>query len=121
MDHEVDRRDDHVQPSVQVRTGLGTEHTPITVIQAVGEHAYASRWMLPSAVEKFDGHVIVDLTRCTFLDNAVISALLRKALALGKRGYRLEVVIAPFAPLARKVERLQMANLLAVRDPLPHH
>lgn len=37
-------------PSVRVRHGLGNERRPITVVQVVGEHDYASRGMLEAAL-----------------------------------------------------------------------
>jgi anti-anti-sigma regulatory factor len=118
MSHEMDHRD-QVRPSVKVRYGLGCARGPVTVIHALGEHDYASRSILASTVEEFEGHVIVDLTSCTFLHSAVIGALLRKAIALGKKGYRLELVVPQSAPFARKVEQMRIASLLPVLGAMP--
>jgi anti-anti-sigma regulatory factor len=106
-------------PSVRVRHGLGDARRPITVIQVVGEHDYASRGMLEAALEPLDGYVVVDLTNCTFIDTAVIGPILGKALAFGKTGHRFELVVPPTAPLARTVKRLGVPELLPVLDELP--
>jgi hypothetical protein len=119
MGLKMDRRDDEFRPTVKVRVGFGTAHRPITVIHALGEHDYASRAILASTVEEFEGHVIVDLTSCTLLHSAVICALLRKALALGEKGYRLELVVPRSAPFARKIEQMRIATLLPVFSAMP--
>jgi anti-anti-sigma regulatory factor len=108
-----------IPPSIRVRHGLGDSRRPITVIQAVGEHDYASRAMLARALEPVDGHVIVDLSSCAFIDTTAIGAIIGKALALGKAGHRLELVVPPTAPFARMVDRLQVGMLLPVLDELP--
>jgi anti-anti-sigma regulatory factor len=67
----------------------------------LGEHDYASRSILASTVEELEGHVLVDLTSCTFLHSSVIGTLLRKANALRKKGYRLELVVPKSARFTR--------------------
>jgi anti-anti-sigma regulatory factor len=120
MGHHVDRRDEALRPTVKVRSGLRSADTPMTVIHTIGEHDYASREILAATLEGVDGHVVVDLTRCTFIDTAVIGALVGKALALGKRGYRLELVVPRSAPFARKVEQLGMRAFIPVHGDMPH-
>jgi anti-anti-sigma regulatory factor len=85
----------------------------------VGEHDYASRGMLEAALEPLDGHVVVDLTSSTFIDTAVIGAILGKALALGKTGHRAKLVVPPTSPLAQTVKRLGVPELLPLLDELP--
>jgi anti-anti-sigma regulatory factor len=118
MSHDIDHRDE-ARPSVKVQHGLGSARTEVTVIHALGEHDYAARSILASTVEEFEGHVLVDLTSCTFLHSSVIGALLSKARALGKKGYRLELVVPKSAPFARKVERMRLATLLPVHAAMP--
>jgi anti-anti-sigma regulatory factor len=108
-----------IPPTVRVRTGLGDARRPTTVIHVVGEHDYGSRAMLVEALEPVDGHVIVELSSCTFIDTSAIGAIIGKALALGKAGHRLELVVPRSAPLARTVDRLQVGMLVPVLDALP--
>jgi anti-anti-sigma regulatory factor len=108
-----------IPANIRVRHGLGDSRRPITVIQAIGEHDYGSRALLARALEQVDGHVIVDLSSCTFIDTTVIGAITAKALALAKIGLRLELVVPPTAPFARTIERLQVGMLLPVLDTLP--
>src|SRR6476646_5364869 len=107
------------RPSIRIRHGLGDARRPTTVIHVVGEHDYGSRSMLIEALEPVDGHLVVDLSRCTFIDKSVIAAIIAKALALGKAGHRLELVVPRTAPLARTVDRLQVASLMPVLNELP--
>jgi anti-anti-sigma regulatory factor len=102
-----------------VQHALGTLRTPITVIQLVGEHDYGSRGTLVAALEPVNGHVVVDLTTCTRIDTSLIGALIGKALALGKQGYRLELVVPRTAPFARTIDRLRVDMLLPVLSELP--
>jgi anti-anti-sigma regulatory factor len=107
-------------PSVRVRHGLGDARRPITVIHVLGEHDFASRALLASALEPLQGHVVVDLAACTFIDTSVIGAIIGKALALGKVGQRLEVVVPPTGGfVSRTVERLGVRTLLPVVDAPP--
>jgi hypothetical protein len=63
-------------PSVRVRSGLGDTRRPTTVIEAAGEHDYDSRGLLVAALEQVDGHVVIDLSGCTFIDTSVIGAII---------------------------------------------
>ena len=119
MGHQLDRREKEVLPTVNIRRGLGSARTPITVIHAVGAHDYASRGILAAALDGFEGHVVVDLTRCTFVDSSVIGQLLGKALELGKGGFRLELVVPRSAPLARKVARLGLQTFIPGLGDMP--
>jgi anti-anti-sigma regulatory factor len=102
-----------------VRHALGGSRTPITVIQLVGEHDYGSHAMVVAALEPVNGHLVVDLTACTFIDTSLIGAVIAKALSLGPEGYRLELVVPPSAPFARTVDRLRVGMLLPVLEALP--
>jgi hypothetical protein len=119
MGREVDRREGGAGASVEVRSRLGSAGTPVTVIDAFGEHDYAARGVLASTLEKCHGHVIVDLARCTFLDTAVIGALIGKALELGKQGDRLELIVPRSAPFARKIDQLHFGTVLPVLNSMP--
>jgi anti-anti-sigma regulatory factor len=108
-----------IPPSVRVRQGLGAARRPTTVIQLVGDHDHSSRGLLVAALEPIAGHLIVDLSNCEFIDTSVVGALIGKALALGKAGHRLELVVPRTAPFARTLDRLQIGKLLPVLDELP--
>ena len=51
-------------------------------------HDFENRATLISALEGVDGHLILDLTRCAFVDKFLIGVVLGKALELSKRGIR---------------------------------
>lgn len=85
-------------PSIRLLTGLGrTTHRPVTIIQVRGEHDFASRSILAAALEPLAEDVVVDLSLCTFIETMVIGVIIGKALALGKHGFRLELIAPPTA------------------------
>jgi hypothetical protein len=106
-------------PSVRVRHGLGDSRRPITVIHVCGEHDYAARAILVAALEPLAGHIVVDLTPCTFLDPSVIGAIIGKALALGKTDNRLELVVPGSGSVSRMVGRLGIDALIPLIDEPP--
>jgi anti-anti-sigma regulatory factor len=104
---------------LRVRRGLGDARRPITLIAFEGEHDGETRAALISALDGVDGHLVVDLTLCGFVDTVVIGALLGKALELGKGGHRLELVVPPSGPLARTVDVLGLQDVVWARqEPL---
>jgi anti-anti-sigma regulatory factor len=107
------------QPSVRVRRGLGDSRRPITLIEVEGDQVYDGRADLASALVTVDGHVIVDLTHCGYIDKALIAALLQRAVDLGRRGHRFELVVPPSGPLARTVDVLGLRDVVWVRDDAP--
>jgi anti-anti-sigma regulatory factor len=107
-------------PRVRVRYGLGDPRRPITVIHVLGEHDFASRSLLAGALEPLEGHVVVDLAACTFIETSLIGTIIGKAVALAKAGQQLEVVVPPTGGfVSRTVERLGVRTLLPVLDALP--
>jgi anti-anti-sigma regulatory factor len=105
--------------SIRVRDGLGESQRPITLIHVYGEHDFGSRAILASALAPLEGHVVIDLTPCTYLDSAVIGAILGKALALGKAGYRLELVVPDSGSVSHIVKRLGIHALIPLLDEPP--
>jgi anti-anti-sigma factor len=105
--------------AVRVGHGLGDARWPITVIHVRGEHTFSSRELVAEALEPIDGHVVVDLTLCSFLDSSVISAILGKARLLRSSGSRLELVLPHGGPVHRVMERLGIGALVPVLDEVP--
>jgi anti-anti-sigma regulatory factor len=107
-------------PGIRVRTGLGDARRPVTLIQVLGAHAYESRWIVRSALADVHGHLVLDLTDCTFLDESVLAAIIRKAATLRDEGVRLELVVPATATFAsRTVERLGIRTVVPVLASLP--
>ena len=109
-------------PTIRVNHTLGRNtHRPLTVIHVLGEHDFASRSILAAAFEPLQEDVIVDLSRCTFLETMVIGVIIGKAVALGKDGFRVELVVPPTAAFVwRAVEQLGVRRLVTVHDkPTP--
>jgi hypothetical protein len=105
--------------SVRVRAGLGVSRRPITVIHVSGDHDYPSRAILLETLAPLEGHTVIDLTDCTYIDPSVIAGIIGKALALGKDGYRLELVVPSSGSLSRRFARLGVGDLMPVLDEPP--
>jgi anti-anti-sigma regulatory factor len=108
-------------PTIRVLHALGRNTPrPLTVIHVVGEHDFASRRILATALEPLEEDVIVDLSRCTFIETMVIGVIIGKAVALGKGGFRLELIVPPTAAFVwRAVQQLGVRTLVTVHDAAP--
>jgi anti-anti-sigma factor len=105
--------------AVRVAHGLGDARRPITVIHVVGQHDFSLRELLAEALEPIDGHVVIDLTLCSFLDSSLIGAILGKARLLRSSGSRLELVRPRGGPVHRVMERLGISALVPTVDEVP--
>ncbi len=107
------------RPTVRVVAGLG-QVTDTTVVFVHGEHDFGSRGIIEEALMPLRGLVLVDLSRCGFIDSSVIAVLLAKSTAIEREGGRLELIVPPRqAYLTSAVARLGVRGLLAVHDEPP--
>jgi anti-anti-sigma regulatory factor len=105
--------------TVRVVDGLGRAHGS-TVVFLYGEHDYAVRGAVESALDPLSGHVVVDLSWCAFLDSSIIAMILAKHAALARDGSELEIVLPPrHDHLAATFDQLGVRSLLHVRDAPP--
>lgn len=111
---------DRERSCVRVSSRLGDPRSPVTVVFVCGEHDFSVRADLERALEPLHGHVLVDLSPCTFVDASIVAALLTKHAALERRGERLEVLVANAREqIVRKLDRLGARHLLRVVDTSP--
>jgi hypothetical protein len=78
---------------VELRTPGAPEYAAI--VSFVGAHDVASANEIGDALASVDGDILVDLSDCTFIDSAVVAAVLVRARNLKRDGYRLELVLPP--------------------------
>jgi anti-anti-sigma factor len=78
--------------SVEVQIAAGG----VAVVALLGEHDLNSRRALRATFDKAaaSGDLIVDLSRCTFADSAIISQLLIAERTLAGHGARCELVVS---------------------------
>jgi hypothetical protein len=81
-----------------------------------GDHDVRSCGKLVSALGQIDGHLILDLTGCAVLDASAMRAILGKALELGKRRCRLELIVPSSGPLARSVDLAEFAQMVRLTN-----
>jgi hypothetical protein len=110
----VDSRQLHAR--VRVRHGLGDSRRPIAIAEVEGAHDAHRSAKLISALNEIDGHLILDLSRCAVLDAAAMRAILGKALELGSRGYRLELIVPASGPLARSMDLAEFEETVRARN-----
>jgi anti-anti-sigma factor len=118
--HAVPDPADPRAPRVRVVSGLGARQAS-TVVLLYGEHDFGSRGLVQEALFPLDGHVLVDLSRCSFVDSAVIAILLAKSRQLESVGGRLEL-IAPASQghVLHVLERLGVGTIVPIRHRPPH-
>jgi anti-anti-sigma factor len=94
-------------------------HSPtVRVVRLHGEHDLSSNGALSGelAAGAGNGHVIVDLAVCTFMDSTLIRTLLVAARRAGERGGSVQLVVPVEANAVRRT--LELANVQGV---LPFH
>jgi anti-anti-sigma factor len=89
------------------------------VVKLAGEHDLATRDELSAALAPLYGDLLLDLTRCEFIDSAVIALVLRKAQQLTRDGHRIELVVAPGSNVERALEIVDIRQFLTIHDHVP--
>jgi anti-anti-sigma factor len=108
------------EPTIDVE--LSPVQTPgyAAVVSLGGEHDLATSDELGATLEPIFGNVLVDLTRCSFMDSSVIRVLLAKLTDLKREGRRLDLVVPrDNASISRLVDVVGMRGLLTVHERLP--
>jgi anti-anti-sigma factor len=98
------------------------EHHPVStpafaaIVHLCGEHDMATASEIEDALNSISGDVLVDLSKCTFLDSSTIGALLEDGRRREREGHHLEL-LAPHAtsPILRALEIMRVDRLLAMR------
>jgi anti-anti-sigma factor len=107
-------------PVIDIEYSSGRAPGYAALVTLRGEHDLTSSGELRATLDSIFGDVLVDLTRCDFMDSTVIAILLAKLHDLKREGRRLDLV-APSenAAIARVVDVVGMRELLTVREELP--
>jgi anti-anti-sigma factor len=85
-----------------------------------GEHDLASNAELEAVLAPIDGNLLIDLSRCEFIDSTVIGALIRKSEDLAREGHRLDLVVTSANIQVRRVlDVVGMSSLMTILPELP--
>jgi anti-anti-sigma factor len=107
-------------PTVEVRYAAESVPGYEALVSLGGEHDLASSDELRATLEPILGNVLVDLTRCEFIDSTVIGVLLAKQKDMQREGRRLDLVVPrENAAVARVIDVVGMRGLLTVHERLP--
>jgi anti-anti-sigma factor len=107
-------------------SSIGIERTPIRapsyagIVSLRGEHDLDSSAAIREAVDSIEGDLLIDLSRCGFIDSSVVGTLLRKFQERAQAGHRLDLLVPPENRIiVRTIEIASLRELLTVHDRLP--
>lgn len=103
----MDRKDEAPR-SVAGEVEFGHVAPGFAVVTLRGEHDLSTMPVLSRALERAAAHsnVLVDLADCSLIDSTVISAFIKTAQALQRRGERFVLVIPPEQPYLNRIANL---------------
>jgi anti-anti-sigma factor len=85
------------------------------VVALCGEHDLATSEAVRVALAPLCGHILVDLTDCSFIDSTIISILVNKATSLKRDGHELELRVPPDSIVARALAIIGLQHFLTIR------
>jgi anti-anti-sigma factor len=107
-------------PSIVVELHPAGVHGFAAVIALHGEHDVATAPDIEQGLRSVSGHVLVDLSRCDFIDSTVIGVLISTSRILARDGYRMELLAPPEnTNVARVLELVGMRDLMVVHASRP--
>jgi anti-anti-sigma factor len=121
-DPEMPRANGVAARTPTIEVGYAPDSVPgyEALVSLGGEHDLASSDELRATLEPIFGNVLVDLTRCEFMDSTVIGVLLAKQKDMQREGLRLDLVVPrENAAVARVIDVVGMRGLLTVHERLP--
>jgi anti-anti-sigma factor len=112
----VGQSSDATRPSIELRPCHWDGFSAI--VELHGEHDLSTSEAVRVALARLRGHVLVDLSDCTFIDSKVIGTIVAASQALARERYRLELVLPPpGSHVRRALEVVGLPDLLA-RGPM---
>ncbi|HET6173729.1 MAG TPA: STAS domain-containing protein [Gaiellales bacterium] len=103
---------------VSIEVEVLSDHAAIVTLR--GEHDLHSRPEVAEALAGISacGNVVVDLSACSFLDSAIISALLQTATRLHERGGLLRIVMTgdSHAGVRRLFELMSLERIMPIHS-----
>jgi anti-anti-sigma factor len=105
-----------------IRVELDPSHTRgyAAIVLLCGEHDLATSPEIGLALAPIRGDLLIDLSRCEFIDSTVIAALLEKFEDLRREGHRLELLVPPEQKNVRRaIDVIGLGTLIPVLDAIP--
>lgn len=91
------------------------------VVELCGEHDLASAVEVQDALEMIHGNVLVDLTRCSFVDSTIIGVLIVDQKSRLCEGHRLELLVPPDNKgVTRTLEVSGVPRLVTIHTAYPN-
>jgi anti-sigma B factor antagonist len=109
-----------IPPSIDVELRPTRVAGYAAIVTLRGEHDLNTGPELTAALDPIAGHVLLDLTACTFIDSTAVGIVIDKSQDLARNGHRLELVVpAANRTVARVVDVVGLRGLLTVHPELP--
>lgn len=109
---------DHPSPIEIDLRPAGSRYAAIVAL--CGEHDIATAPEVRQALERISGSVLVDLTRCEFIDSSAIGVLISASKTRARDGGSLELVVPPEnTTIARTLHVAGVGDLLTVHPARP--
>jgi anti-anti-sigma factor len=90
------------------------------IIALCGEHDLATAPEITQTLTSIHGNVLLDLSRCEFLDSSAIAAVIAGAKTLEREGFSLELLVPPAnATISRTLQVSGVDGLLLVHPARP--
>jgi anti-sigma B factor antagonist len=107
-------------PSVEVQYAPPGFPGYAAIVALHGEHDLDTHRAILDALEPIFGDVLLDLSRCPFIDSTVIGVIVSRAQVLRREGHHLELVVPPSnAHVARVVDIVGLRSFLTVHPSAP--
>ncbi|HEV7567529.1 MAG TPA: STAS domain-containing protein [Microbacteriaceae bacterium] len=104
--------------NVELLPGGGSPYS--AVVTLCGEHDLATSREVNAALAPLHGRVLLDLSRCTFIDSAVLASVLRKFQDSQRSGQgTVELVVKAGSSVDRLLEVTGVRQLLVVHSSMP--
>jgi anti-anti-sigma factor len=89
------------------------------LVRLHGEHDLATSPLIENALASVEGHILMDLSGCTFIDSSVIGTIVRRVEELEPAGFRLELLVPPEnESVSRTLDLSGMRSTIPTRESL---
>jgi anti-anti-sigma factor len=113
-------REGFAAPAIEIERTPSRAPSYAAIVSLRGEHDLDSSVAIRRALDSIDGDLLIDLSRCGFMDSSVIGTLLRTFQDRAGTGHRLELIVPPSNRIiTRTIEIASLRELVTVHDALP--
>jgi anti-anti-sigma factor len=102
---------------VDLAPGEGSPYAAVVTLR--GSHDLTTSGELKQVLAPLGGDVLLNLSKCEFIDSTVIGLVIGKARALKCEGSYLELLVTPSSQVERALESLGIDELVTLHEHMP--